>query len=40
MSALGFWLMQRHGCIDALGLDPQRLARFLRKVEDSYPDNP
>ncbi len=40
MSALGFWLIKRAGLMDVLQLDAQALARFLRKIEDSYPDNP
>mmetsp|Transcript_34412 Transcript_34412/g.76444 ORF Transcript_34412/g.76444 Transcript_34412/m.76444 type:complete len:639 (+) Transcript_34412:160-2076(+) len=40
LSALGFWLMKRYDIIDHFQLDATRLARFLRKVEDGYPDNP
>lgn len=40
MSALGFYLIMRSGLIESLQLDGPALARFLRKIEDSYPDNP
>lgn len=39
MSALGFWFIKRAGLIESLQIDAQALSRFLRKVEDSYPDN-
>ncbi len=40
LSALGFWLMKRYDLIGAFQLDATKLARFLRKIEDGYPDNP
>ncbi|MEW5312657.1 MAG: hypothetical protein WDW38_004274 [Sanguina aurantia] len=40
LSALSFWLLQRSSIISTFELDPARLARFLRRVEDGYPDNP
>ncbi len=39
-SALGFWLIKRAGLVEALQLDVQALARFLRRIENGYPDNP
>ncbi|PNH07949.1 putative 3',5'-cyclic phosphodiesterase pde-1 [Tetrabaena socialis] len=40
LSALGFWLMKRYDLIAVFQLDATKLARFLRKIEDGYPDNP
>ncbi|GIL70062.1 hypothetical protein Vretimale_3337 [Volvox reticuliferus] len=40
LSALGFWLMKRYDLISVFQLDATKLARFLRKIEDGYPDNP
>ncbi|PNW74794.1 hypothetical protein CHLRE_12g509550v5 [Chlamydomonas reinhardtii] len=40
LSALGFWLMKRYDLIGTFQLDATKLARFLRKIEDGYPDNP
>ncbi|GFR44852.1 hypothetical protein Agub_g6195 [Astrephomene gubernaculifera] len=40
LSALGFWLMKRYDLISIFQLDATKLARFLRKIEDGYPDNP
>jgi hypothetical protein len=40
LSALGFWLMKRFDLIGTFQLDATKLARFLRKIEDGYPDNP
>ncbi|GMH41896.1 hypothetical protein BSKO_09806 [Bryopsis sp. KO-2023] len=40
LSTLTFWLLQRSGAIKNFDLDEIRLARFLRKVEEGYPNNP
>jgi hypothetical protein len=40
LSALAFWLFQRTGLVNSLQLDASALARFLRCIEDAYPDHP
>lgn len=40
LSALSFWLFKRYNLIEQFQLDAVKLARFLRKVEDGYPNNP
>ncbi|KAK9810064.1 hypothetical protein WJX72_004187 [[Myrmecia] bisecta] len=40
LSMLAYFLMDRNYIIRDFDLDPHRLARFLRRVEDGYPDNP
>lgn len=39
LSALGFWLMKQYDVISQFQLDATKLARFLRRIEDGYPDN-
>eukprot|EP00891_Asterochloris_glomerata_P000667 jgi/Astpho2/667/e_gw1.00013.90.1_t len=40
LSTITFWLMQQNGVVRDAELDPLRLARFLRRVEEGYNDNP
>ena len=40
LSSLAFFLFKRMGLISKFKLNEARLARFLLRVEDGYPDNP
>ncbi|DBA92091.1 hypothetical protein WJX77_006602 [Trebouxia sp. C0004] len=40
LSTLGFWLMQQNRVAKEFKLEPSKLARFLRRVEDGYNDTP
>ncbi|KAG2453156.1 hypothetical protein HYH02_002482 [Chlamydomonas schloesseri] len=40
LSALGFYLLQRSGLLDKLGLNPLVVARLLRTIEAGYQPNP
>lgn len=40
LSTLSFYLLQRSGLVEKYQMDAVRLARFLRRIEDGYPDNP
>lgn len=40
LSTLGFWLMKKYDIIQHFHLDAVRFARFLRRIEEGYPDNP
>jgi len=38
LSALGMYILERSGLVDDLGLDRQKLARFLEEIERGYDD--
>lgn len=40
LSMLAFFLLKRNGLVDSLKMDEHKLAAFLIRVEDGYPDNP
>ncbi|KAL3157196.1 putative 3',5'-cyclic phosphodiesterase pde-3 [Trebouxia sp. C0009 RCD-2024] len=40
LSTLGFWLIQQSRVAKEFKLEPSKLAKFLRRVEDGYNDTP
>lgn len=40
LSVLGFYVFQQSGLICKFNLNPVALARFLRRVEEGYNENP
>ncbi len=40
LSTLGFFILQRTGMVAKFDMNTVKLARFLRRVESGYPDNP
>lgn len=40
MSTLGFFILQQTGLVRHFGMNELKLARYLRRIEDGYPDNP
>ena len=40
LSTLGAWVLEKEGLVAQYNLDVRKLCKFLRRVEDGYPDNP
>lgn len=40
LSTLGAWIFEKEGLVTQYNLDMRKLSKFLRGVEDGYPDNP
>ena len=40
LSTLGSWVLEKEGLVTQYNLDLRKLCKFLRRVEDGYPDNP
>jgi hypothetical protein len=40
LSTLGAWVLQREGLVTQYNFNTSKLGKFLRRVEDGYPNNP
>lgn len=40
LSMLAFYLLKRSGLVQSMSLDEAKLAAFLLRIEDGYPNNP
>jgi hypothetical protein len=40
LSTLGAWVLEKEGLVAQYNLDVKKLCKFLRRIEDGYPDNP
>lgn len=40
LSVVGFYLLKHSGLVEKFQIDEARLARYLIRIEDGYPDNP